>query len=220
MLDVLDNLNESILGGRSQRKGGGTGIKSAMRRLVAVLQDRSEVSSLFSGGQIEAAALVELHVPHTAHGLNLRLEGAKLVVVSVVAALKQILVSSVAGVLVSHPTSKRGRESFTMCTRGDILLLFVWICYSRSTGDPHAAHSVTEAMRPQGWHVILLDLHLVALEVGQLKQADLVLHGVLYALPQISNMHLNSASVKEKFRWPSKCHTMRMGLRDMRQSLR
>lgn len=120
-LDVLDNLNESILGGRSQRKGGGTGIKSAMRRLVAVLQDRSEVSSLFSGGQIEAAALVELHVPHTAHGLNLRLEGAKLVVVSVVAALKQILVSSVAGVLVSHPTSKRGRESFRMCTRWDII---------------------------------------------------------------------------------------------------
>lgn len=86
------------------------GIKSAVRRLVAMLQDRSGVSSLFSSGQIEAAVLVELHVPHTAHGLNLRLEGAKLVVVSVFAGLKQILVASVAGVLVSHPTLKRGKE--------------------------------------------------------------------------------------------------------------
>lgn len=164
-------------GGRSQRKGGGTGIKSAMRRLVAMLQVHC---SLFSGGHIEAAALVELHVPHTAHGLNLRLEGAKLVVVSVVSALKQILVSSVAGVLVSHPTLKRGRESFRMCERWDsIAVWLVLMCYSRSTGDLHAAHSVAEAMRPQGWHVILLDLHLVAVEVGQLKQADLVLHGVL-----------------------------------------
>ncbi len=75
-----------------------------------MLQERSGVSSLFSGGQIEAAVLVELHVPHTTHGLDLRLEGTKLVVVSVVAALKQILVSSVAGVLVSHPTSKREKS--------------------------------------------------------------------------------------------------------------
>ena len=39
--------------------------------------------------------------------------------------------------------------------------------YSRSSRDPHAAHSVTEAVRPEGWHIILLDLHLVALEVGE-----------------------------------------------------
>ncbi len=92
-----------------------------MRRLVAMLQERSGVSSLFSGGQIEAAVLVELHVPHTTHGLDLRLEGTKLVVVSVVAALKQILVSSVAGVLVSHPTSKRGKE----CVKQGVVLLLV-----------------------------------------------------------------------------------------------
>lgn len=84
-----------------------------------MLQERSGVSSLFSGGQIEEAALVELHVPHTAHGLNLRLEGTKLVVVSVVAALKQILVASVARVLVSHPPSKRGKE----CVKHGIVLL-------------------------------------------------------------------------------------------------
>lgn len=34
-------------------------------------------------------------------------------------------------------------------------------------------------MRPEGGHIILLDLHLVALEVGQLIQADLVLRAVL-----------------------------------------
>lgn len=58
---------------------------------------------------------MELHVPHTAHGLNLRLESAKLVVVSVVATLEQILVTSVSGVLVSHPTSNQEKESFRMC---------------------------------------------------------------------------------------------------------
>lgn len=51
--------------------------------------------------------------------------------------------------------------------------------YLRSSRHPHAAHSVTEAMRPEGGHIILLDLHLVALEVRELKQADLVLHAVL-----------------------------------------
>lgn len=51
--------------------------------------------------------------------------------------------------------------------------------HSRSSWHPHAAHSVAEAVRPQGGHVILLDLHLVALEVGVLEQADLVLHAVL-----------------------------------------
>lgn len=51
--------------------------------------------------------------------------------------------------------------------------------YSRSSWDPHAAHSVAEAMCPEGGHIILLDLHLVALEVGELIQADLVLHAVL-----------------------------------------
>lgn len=51
--------------------------------------------------------------------------------------------------------------------------------YSHSSGHLHAAHSVGEAVRPEGGHVILLDLHLVALEIGELKQADLMLHAVL-----------------------------------------
>ena len=55
----------------------------------------------------------------------------------------------------------------------------VW-WHSHSSGDPHAAHPVGEAMRPQGRNVILLDLHLVALEVRVLEQADLVLQAVLH----------------------------------------
>lgn len=51
--------------------------------------------------------------------------------------------------------------------------------YSHSSRDPHAAHPVAEAVCPEGGHVILLDLHLVALEVRQLKQTDLVLLAVL-----------------------------------------
>lgn len=160
------------------RKGWRFGDKKRHRRLVAMLQGRSEVWSLFSSGQVKAAALVELHVPHTTHGLNLRLEGAKLIVVPVVATLKQILVTSVSGVLVSHPTSKEEKD----CVNVDLVtscLVFQLVWYSRSTGDSHAAHSVAEAMRPQGWHIILVDLHLVALEVGQFIQADLVFHGIL-----------------------------------------
>lgn len=49
----------------------------------------------------------------------------------------------------------------------------------RSTGDLHAAHAVTEAVDPETGHIVLLDLHGVALEVGTFKQADLVLLGVL-----------------------------------------
>lgn len=77
-----------------------------MGRLVAMPPVCSRTCSL-GRGEVEAAALVELHVPHTAHGLNLRLEGTKLVVVSIVAALKQVLVASVAGILVSHPPIKK-----------------------------------------------------------------------------------------------------------------
>lgn len=59
--------------------------------------------SLGGGGEGEASSLVELHVPDTTHGLDLRLVGAEVVVVSVVTALKQVLVASVSGVLVTHP---------------------------------------------------------------------------------------------------------------------
>lgn len=52
--------------------------------------------------------------------------------------------------------------------------------HSHSAGHPHAAHSVGEAVRPEGGNVILLDLHLIALKVGELKQTDLVLQAVLW----------------------------------------
>lgn len=59
--------------------------------------------SLAGGGEVEASSLVELHVPDTTNGLDLGLEGAEVVVVSVVTALKQVLVASVSRVLVTHP---------------------------------------------------------------------------------------------------------------------
>lgn len=37
-------------------------------------------------------------------------------------------------------------------------------------GDPHAAHAVTKAVDPEAGHVILQDLHSVALEVGPAEQ--------------------------------------------------
>lgn len=66
---------------------------------------------------------------------------------------------------------------FSVCVR--VRVRTHVLVYLRSSWHPHAAHSVTEAMRPEGGHIILLDLHLVALEVRELKQADLVLHAVL-----------------------------------------
>lgn len=51
--------------------------------------------------------------------------------------------------------------------------------FLRATGDSYAAHTVTEAINPEAGHVILLDLHGVALEVGPFKQADLMLLGIL-----------------------------------------
>lgn len=49
----------------------------------------------------------------------------------------------------------------------------------RSTGDLHAAHSVTEAIGPEAGHILLLNLQGVALEIGSFEQADLVLLGIL-----------------------------------------
>lgn len=51
--------------------------------------------------------------------------------------------------------------------------------YSRSTADDHAAHSVCEAVGEQAGNVVVHDLHLAALELSHLIQADLVLLGVL-----------------------------------------
>lgn len=49
----------------------------------------------------------------------------------------------------------------------------------RSTGHLHAAHAVTEAVSPEAGHVVLLDFHLVALEVSRLVQGDLVVLSLL-----------------------------------------
>lgn len=51
--------------------------------------------------------------------------------------------------------------------------------HSRSTADNDAAHSVGEAIGEQAGNVIVHDLHLAALELSNLIQADLVLLRVL-----------------------------------------
>lgn len=72
----------------------------------------SRCHSLAGRGEGEASSLVELHVPDTTHGLDLGLEGAEVVVVSVVTTLKQVLVASVSRVLVTHPAERnvKGEE--------------------------------------------------------------------------------------------------------------
>lgn len=49
----------------------------------------------------------------------------------------------------------------------------------RSTADNHAAHSVGEAVGGQTGDVVVHDLHLAALELSHLVQADLVFLRVL-----------------------------------------
>lgn len=75
------------------------------------------------------------------------------------------------------PYPERGRPQACLCLRQEPR---AWQdgCL-RSAGDLHAAHAVREAVHPEAGHVILLDLHGVALEVGAFKQADLVLLGIL-----------------------------------------
>lgn len=65
-----------------------------------------------SGGPsavLEAAPLVPLLVPHTAHGLDERLVGVPLVPVPVLALLEDVLAAPVPGILVTHPPV--GREA-------------------------------------------------------------------------------------------------------------
>lgn len=51
-----------------------------------------------------------LHVPDATHGLDLGLEGGKIVVVSVITTLKQVLVASVSRVLVTHEAERHGED--------------------------------------------------------------------------------------------------------------
>lgn len=89
-----------------------------------------------------------LHVPHSTDRLDLGVVGAPLVPVLEGAKLKQVLVSSIARILVPNP---------------------------RSSGDLNARYSVLEAVRPQAGDVFVTDLHLTAVEVHTLKQTDLVI---------------------------------------------
>ena len=64
---------------------------------------------------LKAAPAICLHVPHSAHGLDLGVVGAPLVPLLVSSHLQHVLVTTVARVLVAHPTveqreSDRGRE--------------------------------------------------------------------------------------------------------------
>lgn len=62
-----------------------------------------------SVGGVVSAALVPLHVPDAPHRLDLGVLGAELGAVFVVALLKEVLVASVARVLIAHPPAgKRG----------------------------------------------------------------------------------------------------------------
>ena len=49
----------------------------------------------------------------------------------------------------------------------------------RSTVDLDAGNAILEAVRPQAGNILIADLHLAALEVHGLVQADLVVLGVL-----------------------------------------
>lgn len=49
----------------------------------------------------------------------------------------------------------------------------------RSTGHLHAAHAVAEAISPEAGHIVLLDFHLVALEVSRLVEGDFVVLSLL-----------------------------------------
>lgn len=60
-------------------------------------------SARASVGGVVSAALVPLHVPNAPHRLDLGVLGAKLGAVFVVTLLKQVLVASVARVLIAHP---------------------------------------------------------------------------------------------------------------------
>lgn len=133
-----------------------------------------------------------LHVADASHGLQLRVASTKLVEVPELALLQQVLAATVTGELVAHPageetsqakenkkkTKKRRRRGSAWeqhAARG----LRRSSGHLRSTADGDAAHSVSESVGEQAGNVIVHDLHLAALELSHLEQADLVLLGVL-----------------------------------------
>lgn len=143
-------------------RGGGAGPRSVGGRL---------------GGD-EGALLVPLHVPDATDGLDLGLEGAPLVPVPEVPGLKEVLVAAVPGVLIPNPAAGRADRVLSAVPEPPPVPPR---CSPRlrSAGHLHAAHAVAEAVSPEAGHVVLLDVHLVALEVSRLVQGDLVVLGLL-----------------------------------------
>lgn len=78
-------------------------------RQGGLLKGGRELGSLggLGGQHRETTLLVPLAVPQAPHSLHLRLEGSPLVPVPEVARLQQILVTTVAWVLVADPSGKR-----------------------------------------------------------------------------------------------------------------
>lgn len=97
--------------------------------------------------QLEAASVMCLHVSHSANRLDLRVIGTPFVPVFVGSKFKQVLISTVAWVLVSNP---------------------------RSTIYLNAANSVLEAMAPQTWDVLIRNFHLTTVKVHALIQTDIM----------------------------------------------
>lgn len=62
-------------------------------------------------GGVERPLLVPLHVAHAAHGLDLGCLGAVFRVVLVLAPLKQVLVATVTGVLITHPSVSKAKAA-------------------------------------------------------------------------------------------------------------
>lgn len=136
------------------------------------------------GGRLggdKGALLVPLHVPDAADGLDLGLEGAPLVPVPEVPGLKEVLVAAVPGVLIPDPAAGRADGALSAVPKPPFSLPGAPRCSPslRSTGHLHAAHTVAKAISPEAGHVVLLDVHLVALEVSRLVQGDLVVLGLL-----------------------------------------
>lgn len=78
---------------------------------VAVVHRRKRVTSLVDG--VESAPLVPLHVSDAPNGLDLRNLGSELGAVLVLPLFKQVLVASVAGVLIAHPAGAPGEGGQT-----------------------------------------------------------------------------------------------------------
>lgn len=138
------------------------------------------------GAHLEAAPAVRLHVSHPADGLDLGLVGSPVVPVLVRPHFKDILVTTVARVLVAHPAEKveSSQEAVLLVPRSPRYSGRVWMRDEdgmdlRSSGHLKAGNTVLETVRPQAWNILITHLHLTALKIWAFKQANLVILRVL-----------------------------------------